>query len=138
MTQAVRYRTGVDAVTGKRLIGFDHVRQSLATIWLTRFETRIMRLSFGSKIRDHLAEDLTPALAIDIYDDLITATHTHEPEYRLMNLRFVELSETGMLGLSYAGVYFPEGRFGNYEIAEFPSTSPLGLARTIDLTSEAA
>lgn len=115
---AVRYRTGLDPATGKILRGQAHLAQSLVRIWLTRTDTRVMLLDFGSDLRSHLAEDITPALALEIYDDLITAAHRWEPEYRIGELQLVTLTRVGGLGLRHAGTYFPEGRFGNFEIQE--------------------
>ena len=74
-----------------------------------------MRLDFGSDLRSWLAEDLTPATALGIYGDLIEAAHKWEPEYRISTLQFVLVDRGGALGLRHGGVYYPEGRFGNYE-----------------------
>jgi Bacteriophage baseplate protein W len=129
MASKVRYRVGLDEQTGGIVTGWAHVRQSLSRIWQTRIGDLVMLLDFGSSLRDHLGEDLTPALALEIYDDLVTAAHTWEPEFRVTSLRFVKLTETGALGLAYAGAYYPEGRFGNYNLVEFPNASPIGLKR---------
>jgi phage baseplate assembly protein W len=114
---AIRYRTGIDGSTGKVLIGWPHLLQSLQFIWTTRVGTRVMRLAFGSNLRGLLSEDLTPALALDIYNELVTAAHRWEPEYRIDELQFVSMSRDGALGLRHGGLYFPEGRLGNYDIA---------------------
>jgi len=116
--QAVRYRTGVDEVTGKPLRGFAHVAQSLGVIWETRFGERVMRLTFGSNIRGHLGEDITPDLVLGLYVDMVEAVHTFEPEYRISDLQLVRLEPTGALGIKHSGTYYPEGRFGNYTIAQ--------------------
>jgi phage baseplate assembly protein W len=129
MAGAVRYRAGINAQTGKVLVGQAHLRQSLSIIWTTRFDTVLMDLDLGNNVRDRLGEDITPALALDIYDDLITAAHAQEPEFRVMTIRFVRFTATGILGLAYGGVYFPEGRFGNYDIAEFIDNAPISLER---------
>lgn len=129
MVQAIRYRVGIDENTLGILIGWPHLRQSLKKIWTTRLGERWMLPEFGSNIRDHLAEDITPSLALDIYDDLITAAHANEPEFRVQSLRFVLIKESGALGLAYGGVYFPEGRYGNYEIAEIKEGTPIALRR---------
>lgn len=137
MARALRYRTGLDRRTGKLLTGFDHVQQSLGVIWITKLRSRVMRLGFGSDLRGLLGEDLSPALALDVYDELIASAHRHEPEFRLRSLQFVRLSATGLLALRYSGTYFPEGRFGNYRdsisitdatIDNIASVSGLGVA----------
>lgn len=126
MTQAIRYRTGTDARTGKILRGWPHCVQSLNKIWMTRKKTRIMRLDFGSDLHLRLGEDITPALALQIYADLRTAAHTHEPEYRITEMQLVHLTKAGALGLRHRGTFYPEGRLGNYEIAQGVSAvSPL-------------
>ncbi|WP_020185953.1 GPW/gp25 family protein [Methylopila sp. 73B] len=117
MIGAVRYRTGTNRETGKPLSGWAHVEQSLGVIWLTRLEQRVMRLAFGSNLHSHLAEDLTPATALAIYNDLVAAAHRWEPEYRIRDMQLVSLTQAGGLGLRHRGIYYPEGRFGNYAIA---------------------
>lgn len=115
--QALRYRIGIDRQTRKPLVGWAHVQQSLAVIWTTRLQERWMLLDFGSTLRSWLAEDLAPATALGIYADLVTAAHRWEPEYRIATLQFVLVKREGVLGLRHGGVYYPEGRFGNYERA---------------------
>lgn len=117
MQQAVRFRTGIDRSTGQPLTGWAHVQQSLSVIWTTRLKERVMRLDFGSTLRAWLAEDLTPETALGIYADLVVATHTFEPEYRIATLQFVDATRLGGLGIRHAGTYYPEGRLGNYDIA---------------------
>lgn len=133
MAATVRYRTGIDGRTGKVLTGAAHLIQSLETIWMTRLDQLVMHLDFGSDLRGHLAEDLTPALALAIYNDLVTAVHKFEPEYRIDELQLVLMTEGGALGLRHGGLYYPEGRFGNYAIAvpfrAAPQRFALGMMR---------
>ncbi|EAU40157.1 prophage LambdaW5, baseplate assembly protein W, putative [Fulvimarina pelagi HTCC2506] len=132
MARQVRYRSGVDGVTGKLLTGKAHLAQSLAVLWTTRPGQRFMLLDFGDDLRAFLAEDITPDLALDIYDDLVTATHSFEPEYRIANLQLVSLTRIGGLGLRHDGTYYPEGRLGNYAIAEpFGDLAPLAAREAL-------
>jgi phage baseplate assembly protein W len=124
--QAVRYRTGIDRTTGKTLVGWAHVQQSLAIIWTTRLTERVMRLTFGSTLRSWLAEDLNPTTALGIYTELVVATHTWEPEYRISTLQFVDATRAGGLGVRHSGTYYPEGRLGNYGLA-----IPIGVGAPI-------
>lgn len=118
MASVVRYRTGFDRWTGRRLTGWSHVQQSLGLIWTTRVGSRVMRLDFGSDLRSHLGEDVWAPTVLAIYDELITAAHKWEPEYRISDLQLVRLTKLGGLGLAHGGTYYPEGRYGNYDIAE--------------------
>lgn len=127
MASIVRYRTGIDGWTGKVLTGPEHLAQSLETLWLTRRDQLVMALDFGTDLRAFLAEDLTPVLALGIYNELAMATYEHEPEYRLDELQFMRMSASGMLALRHGGLYYPEGRFGNYEIAVPFNASPVAF-----------
>lgn len=137
MMRAVRYRTGIDARTGRIIGGRAHLAQSLAKIWMTRIGERVMLLDFGTDLRSHLAEDVTGALALEIYDDLTTAVQRWEPEYRAVEMQLVNLTRIGGLGLRHAGLYFPEGRLGNVDLVEdFGGVS--SLARYENLARRAA
>ena len=115
---STRYRSGIDRFTGRVITGQVHLAQSLATIWLTRLGERVMLLDFGSTLRRHLAEDVTPSLALELYTDLTEAVYEWEPEYRVSEMQLVSLTQLGGLGLRHAGLYYPEGRYGNYDIVE--------------------
>lgn len=108
----------MDRRTGRWLQGQPHLAQSLAVIWATRLDALLMQLDFGSNLRSHLAEDVTAALALEIYDSLETAVRAWEPEYRPKEYQLVTLSRIGGLGLRHSGTYYPEGRFGNFAITE--------------------
>lgn len=116
--QAVRYRSGIDGETGEVITGRVHLAQSLVEIWTTSLGRRVMLLGFGADLRSHLAEDITGALALEIYDDLTSAIYEWEPEYRVAEMQLVKLTRIGGLGLRHSGIYFPEGRLGNYAIQE--------------------
>lgn len=130
---AIAFRTGLDQNTLRVLTGWAHVQQSLAVIWTTKVGSRVMRLLFGSELRSWLSEDVTVATALGIYDELITAAHRWEPEYRVVEMQLVRLGPEGLLGLRHSGIYYPEGRLGNYGIA-LPEGGSLPLAAQAILT----
>lgn len=113
---AIRYRTGIDETNGNMLVGQAHLAQSLRKIWRTVPGQRWRLLDFGSDIRSRLGEDVTAALALTIYNDLVTAAARWEPEYAMTSLQLVLVTEFGKLGLRHEGIYYPEGRFGNYDL----------------------
>lgn len=117
MAGEIRYRSGIDGRTGQVITGVPHLRQSLRKIWGTQIEQMFMLLDFGSNLRGLLSEDLTPSLALMIYNEMVASAARWEPEYGISQLQFVMLTEGGGLGLRHGGLYFPEGRYGNYEMA---------------------
>ena len=130
MAGEIRYRVGINARTGKLLAGPAHLAQSLGKIWHTRVGTRVMRLAFGADLRSLLSEDLTPAIALLIYNEMVASAARWEPEYQLTQLQLVTLTDGGALGIRHGGIYFPEGRFGNFERAVdlgLHATTPIAL-----------
>ncbi|CDN54759.1 Putative phage gp25 protein [Neorhizobium galegae bv. officinalis bv. officinalis str. HAMBI 1141] len=117
MVGQIRYRSGLDARSGKPLAGAQHLMQSLGKIWGTRIDTRVMLLDFGSNLRSLLSEDLSPSIALLIYNELVASAARWEPEYAITQIQLVTLTEHGRLGLRHGGLYYPEGRFGNFEMA---------------------
>ncbi|MBY6244107.1 GPW/gp25 family protein [Methylosinus sp. Sm6] len=124
----IRYRTGIDAKTGKVLVGFAHLEQSVAKIVMTAPTERVMLLDFGFEPARRLGRNISAALAATLYRDLITAIHKWEPEYRIARLQLANLDRIGGMGVVLAGLYYPEGRFGNYDISEEANLNiPLAL-----------
>ncbi|WP_311272386.1 MULTISPECIES: GPW/gp25 family protein [unclassified Rhizobium] len=117
MAGALRIRSGIDERTGKVITGPAHLAQSLGKIWHTRVGSRVMRLTFGADLRSLLSEDLTPAIALLLYNEMVATAAQWEPEYRINQLQLVKMTEGGALGVRHGGLYFPEGRYGNFEKA---------------------
>lgn len=114
---AIAYRSDMDMTTGEIITGWPCVVQSLDLIWRTPLNSLVMALDFGSEVRSWLSEDMTQATAIGLYDDLISSAKNYEPEYRIKEIQLVRLTRIGGLGLRHTGLYYPEGRLGNYDIA---------------------
>jgi phage baseplate assembly protein W len=77
-----------------------------------------MRLAFGGDLASFVGRPLVPRLLLDLYRAAIVVVHRWEPEYRIKRVDITRIERTGALGLSHRGVYYPEGRFGNYAQSE--------------------
>ncbi|MBX3506844.1 MAG: GPW/gp25 family protein [Parvibaculum sp.] len=128
----IRYRTGIDRRTGEILVGWPHVQQSIEVLMTTRPTEMVMLLDYGLDLIKHIGRGMHRGRVITLYRELVTAVHRWEPEYRIHRLYLVEMDRTGVLGLGTKGRYYPEGRFGNYDIFE-PADGAFPLA-----TSEGA
>lgn len=125
----IRYRTGLDRTTFKPLVGFAHVRQSVGVILTTLLEERVMLLDFGFEGAKLIGRNLVPPVVLAYYRAVTKAVHTWEPEYRIGACQILKADRTGALSLQTGGTYYPEGRFGNYDIAQSAPASFV-VART--------
>lgn len=114
----IRYRSGIDRRTGKPLTGFAHVCQSVEVILTTHLTERFMLLEFGHPGLRIIGRLMTPPEILLLYRATRKAVRRWEPEYDITRFRVLRVEATGTLALSTAGTYFPEGRFGNFDIAE--------------------
>ena len=113
-----RYRVGSDRTTGRMLTGWAHCQQSVAVILSTQLEARLMRLDFGCELIGQIGKNLTELRVLQIYRSVVTAVHRWEPEYRIRRLALESVERVGGLSLRTEGLYYPEGRLGNYAIIE--------------------
>lgn len=114
----IRYRVGIDRDTGRPLVGMAHVRQSVRRLVRTLPDERVMLLGYSCDIVRSIGRNLVPAEVLDLYRRIVGAVHRWEPEYRIRRLQLLALERTGTLGLGFQGTYYPEGRLGNYALAE--------------------
>jgi uncharacterized protein len=115
---AIRYRTGIDQNTGQPLVGMAHVNQSIAKILTTQKMELVMLLAFGTDLIGEIGKNLYAGEVLRIYGMVCGAIHQWEPEFRVTNVKLVAATRAGGLALALAGTYYPEGRFGNYKIAQ--------------------
>lgn len=80
--------TGMCAMTGKPISGFDHVRQSLSRIVLTRIGTRIQRRDFGADILSLVSAPGNEATRVKTLAILAKAILTWEPRVKLSHILF--------------------------------------------------
>ena len=87
--------TGMNARTGYRLSGLEHIEQSIAQILTTPIGTRVMRRDFGSLIPDLIDQPLNDETRLMVYAATATAIHKWEPRFRMSK---AELQVDGLSG----------------------------------------
>jgi phage baseplate assembly protein W len=108
--------TGIDRVTGQVLAGWPHVKQSLETIFTTRFGERVMRRWFGSGVPQLLGNNLVPSTILRFCSAICVAVELWEPRYRVTQIVVSgnpEAVRAGHVGLRIDGVYLPRGHLGD-------------------------
>jgi phage baseplate assembly protein W len=117
-------RVGMNAHTGKIMIGWDHVIQSIAKIFVTRYHERVLRRSVGCLIPHLLGDNATPYTITRFYGAIITAIDLWEPNYRIQRVRIytrydntlltsAEELRRGILTQRMEGVYRPRAHVGD-------------------------
>lgn len=128
----IRYRTDMDRQTGELLLGFPAVEQSIGLILTTLLEERVMRLDFGSELIRRIGRNMSVPVVLAIYRDAVKAIHAWEPEYRVVQVQLMRLERTGAIALGTKGLYYPEGRFGRFDLVEAADGAfPLAQAETL-------
>lgn len=122
----IRYRAGIDRVTGKPLVGFAHVCQSVGVILRTVPTERVMLLDFGFVGVRHIGRNMVAPVVLALYRDARAAIRAWEPEYDITRFTLARAEGTGLLALGTSGTYYPEGRYGNFTIRE-PVTATFTL-----------
>lgn len=114
----INYRVGIDQNTGQPLVGYPHLVQSLAKIFSTVPQELVMLLDFGADLLAEIGKNLYAGEVLRIYSIIVSQINAWEPEFRVSRMQLVQLTQAGGLGLALSGIYFPEGRLGNYAISE--------------------
>lgn len=112
--------TGIDARTGKVLRDYDHVLQSVATIFTTRLGERIMFRWLFADLPRLLGKPIS-ARNVSIYIALLTlALRTYEPRLRIIEVRAdgntVESVRLGELRFELRCYYLPNALDGDFTI----------------------
>jgi len=102
---------GMSRQNGKRIDGFDHLRQSIADILSTKKGTRVMRRDYGSNLFGLVDRPMNASLITAIYCETAGALYRWEPRLRIRRVE-ADLSDymNGHITLTVIGVYVPEGR----------------------------
>lgn len=81
--------------TGRRLDGWDHIRQSLIVIFTTRIGTRVERRSFGSTVPGILDKPANAETLLDHFVAIAEAIDAFEPRVELNGFRLTSADEGG-------------------------------------------
>jgi len=86
---------GMCRETGRRLSGWDHIRQSLDVIFTTRVGTRVERRSFGSVAPELQDKPATDDTILDHYVAIAEAIDQFEPRVELQGFELVQANADG-------------------------------------------
>ncbi|MAA97777.1 MAG: baseplate assembly protein [Stappia sp.] len=114
-------RTGISATTGRVLTGWDHCVQSLAKILTTRFNSRVMRRDFGSRVPDLQDANANERTLLELYVAIAEAVEdpvNGEPGFRLRTIELAAGGRSGRFVFLLEGDYFPRGHLGDHSIRE--------------------
>ncbi|MDE2667553.1 MAG: GPW/gp25 family protein [Acidobacteriota bacterium] len=100
--------SGMNAKTGRRLEGIDHLRQSIRDILTTPIGSRVMRREYGSNLWRLVDAPLSGGLLTDIYAATAEALDRWEPRFRLVRVRAREAGP-GKVSLDLEGEYLVSG-----------------------------
>lgn len=100
---------GIDATTGGRLGGLDHLRQSIRDILTTPIGTRVMRRAYGSRLYQLVDAPLNQSTLLDLFTATAEALATWEPRIDVQQVTATEAGP-GRVVLELRGRYLPDGR----------------------------
>jgi len=78
---------GMNAATGRKLEGLDHIRQSVADIITTPIGSRVMRRDYGSLVPELLDMPMSDALMMQVYAATVIAVTRWEPRIQITGTR---------------------------------------------------
>lgn len=99
---------GMNAVTGRRVQGIDHLRQSVRDILCTPLGSRVMRRDYGSRLPELVDAPLNRSTLLQMYAATTEALHRWEPRLRVHAVS-AQVMADGRLVLDIAGEYLPDG-----------------------------
>lgn len=94
---------GINASTGKRLSGTDHLKQSIKDILTTRIGTRVMRRDYGSRLPDLVDNPTGEFLNVELFAATAEALAKWEPRFRLDRVYLQSITDSGHIVLSLEG-----------------------------------
>ena len=99
---------GVNAESGRRLSGREHLRQSVRDILTTPIGSRVMRRDYGSRLFALIDRPLNAGAKAAFVAATADALDRWEPRYRLRSVA-VSAGQDGQILLDLVGDYVPDG-----------------------------
>lgn len=100
---------GMNAETGKRLEGLDHLRQSIRDILMTPIGSRVMRRDYGSRLFELIDAPINRDTITDLYAATAEALLRWEPRIDVTQVKITS-AQPGRIELALYGNYLPDGR----------------------------
>ena len=100
---------GINAETGKRIEGLDHLRQSIRDILTTPIGSRVMRRDYGSRLFDLVDAPINRDTITDIYAATAEALLRWEPRIDVTQVKITN-ARPGAIELALYGNYLPDGQ----------------------------
>ena len=107
---------GINAASGRTLIGWDHVLQSLSDIFTTGFGERVIREWYGSFVPHLLGRLITPEEVTPFFVAITSAIEQWEPRYRVSEIKVLKATREGALHFYIDGEYRPRAVFGDFTV----------------------
>jgi len=109
---------GMNAATGLRITGREHLAQSITKILQTPLATRVRRRTFGAKTADMIDTPANGAAILQLYSAAATALMLWEPRLRVRSMSVeVEADRPGRIVLNIHGEADTGDRIENVSVA---------------------
>ena len=119
--------TGIDALTGKPLDGFDHVLQSIQTIFITALGERVKREWFGNPGNRLLGENATDRTILLWFTVSWMLLEIFEPRFRVVGFRVADISRAGGADFIMDGEYRPYAHLDFEQASVYIAVDPTGV-----------
>lgn len=107
---------GMNAATGRKLEGLDHIRQSVTDIITTPIGSRVMRRDYGSLVPELIDMPQSDALLMQVYAATVIAVKRWEPRLQVTGVRRnISTQQPGAVTLALYGKT-TEGENANIEV----------------------
>jgi phage baseplate assembly protein W len=116
----------MDRRSGRLLVGFPHVQQSMRVAFATRFHERVLRYWVGSFVPHLLGRNIVPSTITRFFWAIATTLELFEPGYRIARVYVGRLEADGTIttvspdqirqgdiAFQTEGTYRPRGHLGD-------------------------